>query len=194
MAWYYYAGGAAALAGLALIVKGGSGNRDSSETSPAGTPMSAPLFMASGGGTSQSAMPDNVLGGDPWKPLVTPITDNPDVAIAKINADVTKYAIDQAALLQKSAVDVVAPQPPNTGGSKTEFRNNSIAEGSNFIKSIIPQISNRGNAAVEMDIFNKAKAHNYSATEVAQSFSDATGTKIAAETVNKWLSDRGLSL
>jgi len=198
MAWYYYAGGVAALAGLALIAKGGSGQAQSKDSggdaaaSPQGTPMSAPLFMASGGGSSQSATNDLPLGGSTWKPPTVPIGDNPDVAIAKINAEVNLAAINAAERLQTAAINQT--QQPNTTASKTEYRGSNIAEGAAYIKSITAQTPQLGFAAVENNIYQKAKAYGFSPTEVAQSFTAATGQKVTPDDVNNWLAARGLSL
>lgn len=204
MAWYYYAGGAVALAGIALIARGGSKQAPAEDSEPTGTPMAAPLFMAGGGGTSQPGTSDGVSA---WVPPKVPLADNPDVAIAKINADVNRAAIDAAAKLYNTGTDIVRPTaptnptpnttaspPPNTNSNKPEYRGSSIAEGAAYIKDLMAHAPANSSEDIEMTIYRKAKEYDYSPTEVAKSFSQATGSKISVETVNKWLKDRGLSL
>lgn len=191
MAWYYYAGGAAVLGLGAVLMRGGKKQGSDSESAPGATPMGAPLFMASGGGSNQAGTADGVSN---WTPPKVPLSDNPDVAIANINAGVQMAAINAATKLQEAAI-IQATPPPNTVSNKTEYRGNSIQEGAAYIKDLIRRTPGAGNnVTIEQDIYAKAKAHNYSATETAQAYSDATGTKVSVSQVSKWLSDRGLTL
>lgn len=214
MVWYYWAGGAAALGGLGYIIykgaQGASSGAGDSEPAPvAGTPMAAPLFMASGGGTMQSATNDKVLGGDTWMPAKVPLSENPDLAIAKLNADVNMAAIQAGKDVQLAGIQtagqvkqntapalptVLTPAPPpNTIATRAEFRGNNIVEGANFVKNIYATQSAAGSASIERQIYDAARANNYSATEVSQSFSAATGQRITPADINKWITDRGLA-
>lgn len=188
------------------------------------TPLAAPLFMSGGqGGGSMGTIPgssgnaitdaageiikaagksptaptnDLPLGGSAWLPPTVPLSADKDVEIAKINAGVNMAAIKAATDLQLAGIKAAqqaTPVPTNTTPSKTEFRGNSIAEGSQYIKSLISN-TKMSEADIQMAIYNKAKAYNYSATEVAQAFSDATGSKKNAAEINAWLTSHGLSL
>lgn len=191
MAWYYYAGGAAALAGLALVMRGGSDSQSEDSSAPAGTPIATPLFMASGGGGG-SGVSETRLDGN-WAPPVNGDVVNSDVRIAEINAGVNMAAIAAAKELQTAAIVNAAP-PPNVTTNKTEFRNSNIGSGAAFIAEKIKKIPTAGYAAVENEIYQAAKLHGYSVTETAQSFTAATGILTTPEKVKGWLDARGLTL
>lgn len=195
---WLWGGGAVAAGGLLwAVTRGGGGSSEpaSDNTVPDSTPMAAPLFMASGGGSNQSATNDPNLGGDAWKPPVIPISENADVAIARINSDTAKYAIDRAAELQNAAVQELPSQTPAVSTSRaSEWRGNSISQGAAYIKDVVSKAGNTGMEAAERAIYAAAKSGNYSASEVAQSYSEATGVKTTATQVGDWLKSRGLSL
>lgn len=195
MAWYYWAGGAAALAGAALIMRGGQKQADNSadaSTSGGLTTMGSPLFMASGGGTSQGSSDTSVSGAIASNPAHVPLSENVDYQIALLNQAVNLAAIQAGKDVQLAGIAITNPNTTTTT-SGSEFRNNSIAAGADYIKNQIAQQPKIGVASVEQNIYAAAKANNYSATEVAQAYSDATGQKITAKNVNDWISSRNLA-
>ena len=203
MAWYYYAGGAAALAGLAFIARR---KPDQSESTPAPglTSPGTPLFMAGGGGgTMQAGTADLPLGGEGWLTPKTPLTENPDYAIAKLNADVNLAAIKASEKLQQAAIDKAAlldqpsiPTGETSGGKKGILSGNSLVAAEAGIRDVLGKVGKGGIGMEEAGrkIYEGALKYGYTKHDVAASYSAATGQKVSAAQIDSWLKQRGLSL
>lgn len=197
--------GGVGLAGTAFLVVR---NRAAKATSAKGNDTAAPanqmpatqplLLPGAGTGPGNSASTPNLpLGGEVWKPPVVPLSENVDYQTAVLNANVQKSALDAQTNLQSKYLDWImgsnTTTPLDTNfDTRKEIRGNSIVEGTNYVKSVLPKIAQSGENAVFMEVYNKAKNAGYSATEVAQSLSGA-GVKADASVVRQWIADRGLA-
>ena len=191
--YWYVGGGVVALAGLYFIGRGGGASGEDSTDGVTGTPLAAPLFMASGGGTASAGTGSEVLGGDAWQPPKVPLSENPDYQIALVNKDVQLASINAAKELAKLTAGQLPPeQIPvlNSGSSKSEYRGSDIGVASSFIKQVTG-MSNWSEEQKGRYIYQKALEKGVSTTEVAQAYSAATGAKVSPGDIAKWVADRG---
>ena len=191
--YWYVGGGVVALAGLYFIGRGGGASDESGANGVTGTPLAAPLFMASGGGTASAGTGSEVLGGDAWQPPKVPLSENPDYQIALVNKEVQLASINAAKELAKLTAGQLPPeQVPvlNSGSSKSEYRGSDIGVASSFIKQVTG-MSKWSEEQKGRYIYQKALEKGVSTTEVAQAYSAATGAKVSPGDIAKWVADRG---
>lgn len=190
--------GGAAIVGYFLLGKSSGGeNTSASDTAlPAGV---LPMFMSggfAGGGMTGafSGAPNLPLGGEIWQEPVVPLSENPDVKIAEIYAQVMMAGLDA----QERAIGTGLPETETDGLSSRETvrynpygTSNAVTQQRRDVQAVKSLLSGGGNDAAYLTIYNEATARGASSDQVASTLRSA-GINVGVADVNKYIAEAGL--
>lgn len=203
--YYWIGGGAALIAAVWLFLRRGQPAAAAAaakveQVAPAaagGAPLPFYLSGAAGGVTSQPAQAGGSLplGGEVWQDKTVPLSENPDVKIAEINASVALAQVEAA----KSTAALYAPAPvtppPAVNAGSSPAVPAKTATMTDITAFLTPYVTKPGGitAADSLAIQTKAAEYGVSASQVASGLNIVTNTQnFNASTVNGYLSSYGI--
>lgn len=196
--YYYWGGGILAFGGVLWLVtrkRAVTTEADAQGASMGNT--TQPIFLAGGGGTPLNTNPGGSvanlpLGGGTWQTPLPPLADNPDVAIARINSEVSRANTAAQLELGKIALDLQKPVPV-TPSAPPVVKRATMSEAVDFITGFINKpggITNRDSLVIA----EQAREHGFSAKEVASALNIASNTTRYTDSfVNTHLSKLGVA-
>lgn len=191
--YYYWAGGAALVVVAWLFLRRAPAQAVSEDKQQPVANSPQPIFVSGSGGNPVNQQPGGAganipLGGQTWLPPTVPLSENPDVAIAKLQAEMVKA--QQAGQLEvtKQWLELQKPVAPSNPVKRA-----SMGEAVDYLGQFINKpggISNR-DAVV---IADKAREFGFSAQEVGAALNIATNsTNYSGSFVNNYLSKLGVA-
>lgn len=160
-----------------------------SPKSVSGSPL--PFYISGAGGGGYSSQHGQTganlpLGGEVWSDKPIPLSENPDVKVAEINAGIAKAQIDAQKEVAIKYAPLVVPK------NETKTRTASMTEIVNYLREKVSKPGGITQADI-VETRDLAEQYGVSAKDLAVGMNVVTGTgKWSANEINRHISKVGL--